>query len=102
MRDSFFEKYKTSEVANTRRVIEYARPFYKNQLLLYSGGRIPQKLKAPFKRRSGLKSYLFLIVLSEAVRVSYRDKAETLLTVPAYPGDCFFLDCKEEYHAYQQ
>ena len=72
-------------------------------------------------RRSGLQSYLFLIVLSGSGEVAYRDTAKpvpatgsdmgrrsgtsaagdggngSLATVHAKAGDCFFLDCRNEY-----
>ena len=72
-------------------------------------------------RRSGLQSYLFLIVLSGSGEVAYRDTAKpvpatgsdmgrrsgtsaagdggngSLATVHDKAGDCFFLDCRNEY-----
>ncbi len=97
MRDSFFEKYKTSEVTNTRRVINTPAPFTRTNFFYIQEAGYLKSLKPHLSRRSGLRSYLFLIVLSGSGKVSYRDKTKTLLTVPAQPGDCFFLDCKEEY-----
>ena len=121
MRDSFFEKYKTSEVTNTRRVINTPSAFTREHFFLYPGGRVFKSLKPHMSRRSGLQSYLFLIVLSGSGEVAYRDTAKpvpaagsdmgrrsgtsaagdggngSLATVHAKAGDCFFLDCRNEY-----
>lgn len=58
-------------------------------------------------KRSGLTSYLFLIVLSGSGTVTYRDSYKQMATpamsgaqqhsVSAQAGDCFFLNCANEY-----
>lgn len=105
MRDSFFEKYKTSEVTNTRRVINTPSSFIKSNFLYIQEAGYLKSLRPHLSRRSGLSSYLFLIVLSGSGSVSYRDTAGShlfpasdspqdakhpLTRVAARAGDCFF------------
>ena len=71
MRDSFFEKYKTSEVTNTRRVINTPSSFIKSNFLYIQEAGYLKSLRPHLSRRSGLSSYLFLIVLSGSGSVSY-------------------------------
>lgn len=99
MRDSFFEKYKTSEVTNTRRVINTPAPFTRANFFYIQEAGYLKSLKPHLSRRSGLKSYLFLVVLSGSGEVAYRDGASDnrLSPVSAKAGDCFFLDCESEY-----
>ena len=118
MRDSFFEKYKTSEVTNTRRVINTPSAFTREHFFYIQEAGYLKSLKPHMSRRSGLQSYLFLIVLSGSGEVAYRDTAKpvpatgsdmgrrsgtsaagdgengSLATVHAKAGDCFFLDCR--------
>lgn len=108
MKDAFFEKYKTSEVTNTRRIIHTPAPFIRANFFYIQEAGYLKSLKPHLSRRSGLKSYLFLIVLSGSGEVSYRDITKRaagdagsselpLVSVPARAGDCFFLDCEGEY-----
>ena len=121
MRDSFFEKYKTSEVTNTRRVINTPSAFTREHFFYIQEAGYLKSSKPHMSRRSGLQSYLFLIVLSGSGEVAYRDTAKpvpatgsdmgrrsgtsaagdggngSLATVHAKAGDCFFLDCRNEY-----
>ena len=104
MRDSFFEKYKTSEVTNTRRVINTPSAFTREHFFYIQEAGYLKSLKPHMSRRSGLQSYLFLIVLtgSDMGRRSGTSAAGdggngSLATVHAKAGDCFFLDCRNEY-----
>lgn len=118
MKDSFFEKYKTSEVTNTRRVINTPSSFTRENFFYIQEAGYLKSLKPHLSRRSGLNSYLFLVVLSGSGEVSYcppsaapephaaavrADAAKAdwtdgpALSVPARAGDCFFLDCMGEY-----
>ncbi len=106
MEKSFFEKYKTSEATNTRRVINTPSSFIRENFFYIQEAGYLKSLKPHLSRRNGLNSYLFLIVLSGSGRVSYRDSgvfAERCASVPesvavsAKAGDCFFLDCRMEY-----
>ncbi len=109
MRDSFFEKYKTSEVTNTRRVINTPAPFTRANFFYIQEAGYLKSLKPHMSRRSGLQSYLFLIVLSGSGEVTYRDASKHMpkdsraahsthmRSVSAKAGDCFFLDCAGEY-----
>lgn len=123
MRDIFFEKYKTSEVTNTRRVINTPSAFTRRAFFLYPGGRVFKKFKAAHEPGgAGLQSYLFLIVLSGSGEVAYRDTAKpvpatgsdmgrrsgtsaagdcgngSLATVTPRPGDAFFWTAERIYH----
>lgn len=110
MRDSFFEKYKTSEVTNTRRVINTPSAFTRENFFYIQEAGYLKSLKPHMSRRSGLKSYLFLVVLSGSGKVAYRDTSKHMAkdsnaahgnthirSVSAQAGDCFFLDCEGEY-----
>lgn len=92
MERSFFEKYKTSEVTNTRRVINTPSPFTKENFFYIQEAGYLKSLKPHLSRRNGLRSFLFLIVLSGSGEITYDAS-----TIPAHPGDCFFLDCMGEY-----
>lgn len=117
MKDSFFEKYKTSEVTNTRRVINTPSAFTRENFFYIQEAGYLKSLKPHLSKRSGLSSYLFLIVLSGSGEVSYHapsflpephtasksDLPRTEQTdtpghsVLAKAGDCFYLDCMGEY-----
>lgn len=100
MNDAFFEKYKTSEATNTRRVINTPSAFTRENFFYIQEAGYLKSLKPHLSHRSGLRSYLFLVVLSGSGEVAYRDSAVTgshLVNVSAYAGDCFFLDCEGEY-----
>ena len=123
MDKSFFEKYKTSEVTNTRRVINTPPAFTREHFFYIQEAGYLQSLKPHLSRRNALRSYLFLIVLSGSGEISYRPphtadtplkssrqgdpadadmpehrgKKEPLTTVSARTGDCFFLDCMGTY-----
>lgn len=92
MEKLFFEKYKTSEVTNTRRVINTPSSFTRMHFFYIQEAGYLKSLKPHLSKRSGLTSYLFMIVLSGNGEVSYRNTC-----VPASAGDCFFLDCASEY-----
>ena len=96
MRDSFFEKYKTSEVTNTRRIINTPSSFVRQNFFYIQEAGYLKSLKPHLSRRKSLNSFLFLIVLSGSGNVSYTDGG-TQTTVTATTGDCFFLDCMNEY-----
>lgn len=96
MRDSFFEKYKTSEVTNTRRIINTPSAFVRQNFFYIQEAGYLKSLKPHLSRRKSLNSYLFLIVLSGSGKVSYTDGGMPA-TVTATTGDCFFLDCMNEY-----
>lgn len=99
MEKSFFEKYKTSEVTSTRRVINTPSTFTRNHFFYIQEAGHLKSLKPHESRRRGLNSYLFIIVLSGSGQISYAapQAASGMVTVPAAPGDCFFLDCMGEY-----
>ena len=102
MEKLFFEKYKTSEVTNTRRVICTPSAFTRNHFFYIQEAGYLKSLKPHLSRRSGLTSYLFMIVLSGSGSVSYctgdtSSDGKKMLTAHAATGDCFFLDCTNEY-----
>lgn len=98
MKNSLFEKYKTSEVTNTRRVICTPGQFTRDHFFYIQEAGYLKSLQPHLSKRSGLQSYLFLIVLSGSGNISY--KTNSFLkggTFSAIAGDCFFLDCAQEY-----
>ncbi len=120
MNKTFFENYKTSEVTNTRSIINTPSAFTRENFFHIQEAGYLKSLKPHLSRRSGLDSYLFFIVLSGSGTVTYRQPptpgknrdtavardcvspgkrndstAET--TAAAHTGDCFFLDCSGEY-----
>jgi AraC-like DNA-binding protein len=100
MNDSFFEKYQTSEVTNTRRIINTPSAFTREHFLYLQEAGYLKSLKPHLSTRQGLSSYLFVIVLSGTGTVTYREPLAkgtggTKRTVSA--GDCFFLDCRGAY-----
>lgn len=100
MEKLLFEKYKTSEVTNTRRVIHTPSAFVREHFFHLQEAGCLRSLKPHKSMRSGLNSYLFLIVLSGSGEVSYRDPspaAHALTTAAAGAGDLFFLDCMGQY-----
>ena len=89
MQKLFFEKYKTSEVTNTRSVINTPSAFTrKNFFHIQEAGYL-----------KSLKSYLFFVVLSGSGEVTYREPLSEggMISSTAHAGDCFFLDCSGEY-----
>lgn len=97
MEKLFFEKYKTSEVTNTRRVINTPSPFTRANFFYIQEAGYLKSLKPHLSKRSGLKSYLFLIILSGSGQVTYSVEPHSSKAVQAVAGDCFFLDCTNEY-----
>ena len=101
MKSSLFEKYKTSEVTNTRRVICTPGQFTRDHFFYIQEAGYLKSLQPHLSKRSGLQSYLFMIVLSGSGTVSYSVSSSNdtihLLPVSANAGDCFFLDCSKEY-----
>lgn len=97
MSKPFFQKYKTWEVTNTRSVINTPSSFTRENFFHIQEAGYLKSLKPHLSRRSGLRSYLFFIVLSGSGRVSFCEPGSSLLCVPAQTGDCFFLDCSGEY-----
>lgn len=122
MEKSFFEKYKTSEVTSTRRVINTPSPFTRSHFFYIQEAGHLKSLKPHKSHRHGLRSYLFILVLSGSGQISYAAPSDhgtslssvsaaepktsssgkqqapaEMLTVSAAPGDCFFLDCMGEY-----
>ena len=59
-----FEKYKTSEVTNTRRVICTPGQFTRDHFFYIQEAGYLKSLQPHLSKRSGLQSYLFMIVLS--------------------------------------
>ncbi len=105
---AFFEKYTTSEVTNTRRVINTPSTFTREHFFYIQEAGYLKSLQPHLSRRSNLRSYLFLIVLSGSGEIAYRfprsaasarkeDAESAMHAVNAHAGDCFFLDCMGEY-----
>lgn len=73
METQLFEKYKTSEVTNTRRVIHTPSGFIRKHFFFLQEAGCLRSLKPHLSTRSSLNSFLFLIVLSGSGRISYRE-----------------------------
>lgn len=100
MEKAFFEKYKTSEVTNTRRVICTPPAFTREHFFYIQEAGYLKSLKPHLSKRSGLNSFLFMTVLSGSGTVTYQENPadkKNITTVSARAGDCFFLDCTKEY-----
>lgn len=100
MEKAFFEKYKTSEVTNTRRVICTPPAFTREHFFYIQEAGYLKSLKPHLSKRSGLNSFLFMTVLSGSGTVTYQENIavkKTVTSVAAAAGDCFFLDCSKEY-----
>lgn len=100
MEKAFFEKYKTSEVTNTRRVICTPPAFTREHFFYIQEAGYLKSLKPHLSKRSGLNSFLFMTVLSGSGTVTYQENIafkKNATSVAAKAGDCFFLDCTREY-----
>lgn len=98
MSKPFFEKYKTSEVTNTRSVINTPSAFTRENFFYIQEAGYLKSLKPHLSRRSGLPSYLFFVVLSGSGEVSYKEPSGGApVRSHADTGDCFFWDCTGEY-----
>lgn len=71
MKKTYFEKYQTSEATNTRRVICTPPAFTREHFFHVQEAGYLKSLKPHLSKRSGLQSYLFMIVLSGSGMVSY-------------------------------
>ena len=99
MQKLFFEKYKTSEVTNTRSVINTPSAFTRKNFFHIQEAGYLKSLKSHLSRRSELNSYLFFVVLSGSGEVTYREPLSEggMISSTAHAGDWFFLDCSGEY-----
>ena len=88
----FFEQYKQSEVTETRRVIHTPTDIARKSFLYIQEAGYLKSLKPHLGKRSGLESFLYLIVLSGSGKIFYKD-------TPYYvtAQDCFLLDCSYTY-----
>lgn len=101
MNKDFFEKYQTSEVTNTKRVIYTPSTFTKKHFFYIQEAGYLKSLKPHLSKRNNLKSFLFMIVLSGSGTVTYTPRngisSSHNVKVNATTGDCFFIDCTNEY-----
>lgn len=99
MEKTFFEKYQTSEVTNTRRVICTPPAFTKEHFFHIQEAGYLKSLKPHLSKRSGLNSFLFIIVLSGCGEITYWENPATQAPVKinATTGDCFLLNCMNPY-----
>lgn len=89
---NYFERYRKSEVTNTRRVINTPSDIAQRTFFYVQEAGYLKSLKPHLGKRSHLDSYLFLVVLSGAGTITYKDIHYSLRS-----QDCFLLDCREEY-----
>lgn len=88
----YFEKYTKSEVTNTRRIINTPDDFARQNFFYVQEAGYLQSLKPHESRRSGLDSYLFMIILSGSGHIRYNGEINKV-SAPY----CVFLDCRSEY-----
>ncbi|MCB7319570.1 AraC family transcriptional regulator [Lacrimispora sp. 210928-DFI.3.58] len=88
----FFEQYRKSEVTETHRIIHTPSDTAKRTFLYIQEAGYLKSLKPHLGRRSGLSSYLFLIVLSGSGSITYKGVQHEVSA-----QDCFLLDCREAY-----
>ena len=95
---TLFENYKISEVTNTKRIICTPPQFTKNHFFYIQEAGYLKSLKPHLSRRSGLHSFLFMVVLSGSGTVTYHDAhSPSPDRVHALAGDCFYINCMNEY-----
>ena len=90
--EKYFENYKTSEITNTRRVINTPSDTTRTNFLYIQEAGYLKSLTPHLSKRKGLQSYLFLIVLSGSGTVTYDGIAYHVKS-----NDCFLLHCMHEY-----
>ena len=80
------------DIVTSKRILYTPSPFARNALLyLQETGELKAK-KPHVSHRQGLASYLFFMVLEGHGTLRYQDRTYTLA-----PGDCVFLDCRQEH-----
>ena len=99
MQKLFFEKYKTSEVTNTRSVINTPSAFTRKKFLPHTGSWLFKKPEITFKQAERAEFLPVFVVLSGSGEVTYREPLSEggMISSTAHVGDCFFLDCSGEY-----
>lgn len=88
----YFEQYKKSEVTETNRIIHTPGSLAKKTFFYIQEAGYLKSLRPHLGKRSGLDSFLFLIVLSGNGTLQYGG-----ITYSAAAQDCFLLDCRQEY-----
>ena len=88
----YFEQYKRSEVIETNRVIHTPSAAAKKMFFYIQEAGYLKSLKPHLGQRSGLDSYLYLIVLSGSGTISYDG-----VSYEVSAQDCFLLDCRRSY-----
>lgn len=88
----YFEQYKKSEVTETHRIIHTPSDTAKKTFFYIQEAGYLKSLKPHLGKRSGLNSFLYLIVLSGSGTIQYEGKQYEMSS-----QDCFLLDCRQAY-----
>lgn len=89
---AFFENYRKNEVTDTRRIINTPNDITRKTFFYVQEAGYLKSLKPHLSSRSGLDSFLFLIVISGEGTVTYEENTYNLAE-----GDCVLIDCHKRY-----
>lgn len=89
---NYFERYKKSEVTDTKRIIHTPSDLEKKMFFYIQEAGYLKSLKPHLGKRSNLNSYLFLVVLSGSGTIRYMGNSYEVKA-----ADCFIIDCQNEY-----
>lgn len=90
--NTFFESFPKADITESNRVLHTPSSFAKNSLFYVQEAGSLKSLKSHLSSRSGLDSFLFLIVISGKGTVTINQKA-----FPLQQNDCAWIDCKQSY-----
>lgn len=89
---AFFENYRQNEVTNTRRIINTPNDITRKTFFYVQEAGYLKSLKPHLSSRSGLDSFLFLVVISGSGTVTYEENTYKLAE-----GDGVLIDCHNRY-----
>lgn len=90
--NNLFENYGKNEVTDTRRVINTPNDIARSTFFYVQEAGYLKSLRPHLSSRSGLDSYLFIIVLSGAGTFTYKENTYNLAQ-----QDCILIDCHQKY-----
>jgi YesN/AraC family two-component response regulator len=87
-----FEAYQPEEIVQTKRIINTPSDFARKALFYVQETGYLKSIRSHLSERSGLNSYLFLLVLSGKGTFTYKGQSYLL-----NQNDCVLIDCMEHY-----
>lgn len=90
--NNLFENYKKNEVTNTRRVLYTPNEIVRNCFFYIQEAGYLESIRPHICKRSGLDSYLFIIILSGSGTITYNQTSYHM-----EPSDCMLIDCHNQY-----